>query len=593
MVQHSKALYFIVLLALTFGMLGVQPARPVDAAGTAGLFFSEYIEGSSNNKAIEIYNGTGAAINLQEYKVVLYANGSTTPGNTLTWASEALIADGDVYVIANPSAAQAILDVADITSNVTFYNGDDAIALQKVSDDSFVDVIGQIGFDPGTSWGTEPITTIEHTLTRKETICEGDPNGSDAFDPAAEWDAYPQNTFDYLGSHTASCGPQEIFPTDLFISEYIEGSSNNKALEIYNGTGAPIDLQGYKVVLYANGSTTPGNTLTWTSETLIPDGDVYVIANPSASAPIMAVADITSNVTFYNGDDAIALQRVSDDSFVDVIGQIGFDPGTSWGTVPITTVEHTLTRKETICEGDANGSDAFDPAVEWDGYPQDTFTYLGSHTTNCFQPTETAPTVASTVPANGGTLAKDGNIVITFSEPVTVTEGWFSITCTESGVHTALVTDADPVYTLDPDTDFTGGESCTVSINAANVTDDDTEDPPDGMAADYTFTFSVAFGCGDPYTVIPAIQGDDMSTPIPGQVVSTEGIVVADYQTNAYVSGTRNGFFMQSITPDDDPATSEGLFIYSYLLDVAVGDHVRVTGTVTEYNGLTELSPVS
>ena len=206
---------------------------------------------------------------------------------------------------------------------------------------------------------------------------------------------------------------------------------------------------------------------------------------------------------------------------------------------------------------------------------------------------DTAPTVASTVPANGGTLAKDGDIVITFSEHVTVAEGWFDITCTVSGAHTAVVTDADPVYTLNPDVDFTGGESCTVTIYASNVNDDDLIDPPDYMEVDYTFTFTVALGCGDPYTAIPAIQGDGMSTPLSGQVVSTEGIVVADYQTNASVPGTRNGFFMQSVTPDADPNTSEGLFVYTTALDVVVGDHVRVTGKATEYNGLTQVSTVS
>jgi len=93
-------------------------------------------------------------------------------------------------------------------------------------------------------------------------------------------------------------------------------------------------------------------------------------------------------------------------------------------------------------------------------------------------PIELAPTVASTVPADGGTLAKDGDIVITFSEPVTVAEGWFDITCTVSGAHTAVVTDADPVYTLNPVADFTGGESCTVTVYASNVNDDDLIDPP-------------------------------------------------------------------------------------------------------------------
>ncbi|MEN6556296.1 MAG: ExeM/NucH family extracellular endonuclease [Anaerolineaceae bacterium] len=575
-------------------MLGIQPVKPVEAAGATGLFFSEYIEGSSNNKALEIYNGTGAPVDLQAYKVVLYANGSPTPGNTLTWSTPTLIADGDVYVIANASASAPILAQADVTSNVTFYNGDDAIALQLVSDSSNVDVIGQIGVDPGASWGTEPITTVEHTLTRKVAICGGDSDGSNAFDPAVEWDGYVQDTFTYLGSHTASCGPQEIFPTELFISEYIEGSSNNKALEIYNGTGTAVDLQAYKVVLFSNGSPTPSATLTWATETLIADGDVYVIAHPSAAQAILDVADIlSSTVANFNGDDAVSLQRVSDNSFVDVIGQIGFDPGTFWGTEPITTINHTLTRMETVCEGDPDGTNAFDPAVEWDGYAQDTFTHLGSHTTNCFPSTETAPSVASTSPANGGEIATGGNLTITFSEPVTLADLWYDITCSTSGTHTAAVTDADPVFTLDPDTNFVAGETCTVTVYAAKVTDDDTEDPPDTMESDYVFTFSVAYGCGDPFTAIPAIQGNSTASPLVGQVVSTEGIVTADYQTSAYVSGTKNGFFMQSETGDGDPATSEGLFIYSYLTDVHVGDHVRVTGTVKEQYDLTELSPVT
>src|SRR5687767_13467382 len=50
-------------------------------------------------------------------------------------------------------------------------------------------------------------------------------------------------------------------PTDLFISEYVEGSSNNKAIELFNGTGSAIDLTagGYQLQLHFNGSTTPTN----------------------------------------------------------------------------------------------------------------------------------------------------------------------------------------------------------------------------------------------------------------------------------------------------------------------------------------------
>ena len=206
---------------------------------------------------------------------------------------------------------------------------------------------------------------------------------------------------------------------------------------------------------------------------------------------------------------------------------------------------------------------------------------------------DAAPYVASTSPANGGEIASSGNLTITFSEPVTLSAGWYDITCSSSGTHTAQVTDEDPVYTLNPDTNFTAGETCTVTVFAAKVSDNDTDDPPDNMISDYSFSFTVAFGCGDAFTAISAIQGSGTSSPLVGNVVTTEGIVTADFQTNAFVAGTKNGFFMQSETGDGDPATSEGLFIYSTLTDVHVGDHVRVTGTVKEQFDLTELSPVT
>lgn len=168
----------------------------------------------------------------------------------------------------------------------------------------FVDVIGKLGEDPGSYWGTEPNTTKEHTLVRKENVCSGDKDWHDDFDPAAEWNSFEQDYFDDLSTHTTTCAFD-----DLIISEYIEGSSNNKAIEIYNGTGAPVDLQGYTVALYSNGSTSPSSTLTWTTETLIPDGGTYVIANASAHTDILAVADTTSTVTYFNGDDVVALQK--------------------------------------------------------------------------------------------------------------------------------------------------------------------------------------------------------------------------------------------------------------------------------------------
>ncbi|MDT8336395.1 MAG: lamin tail domain-containing protein [Candidatus Izemoplasmatales bacterium] len=161
-------------------------------------------------------------------------------------------------------------------------------------------------------------------------------------------------------------------PANVFFSEYAEGSSSNKWLEIYNGTGAVLDLTGYSVVVYSNGSTTAAYTLDLTGTVAI--GDVYVITNASAELPnVIAESDITSSVTYYNGDDAVALLK--DGVVVDLIGVIGEDPGSSWIVGTGATGEYTLVRKATVTGPTAT----FDP-TQWDVYAQNTETYVGSHT---------------------------------------------------------------------------------------------------------------------------------------------------------------------------------------------------------------------
>ncbi len=183
----------------------------VPSAPVANLFFSEYIEGSSNNKALEVYNASGADVNLADYKLVLYSNGAATPGNTLQM--EGTLAAGAVYVVANAGSNQAILELADVTSSVTYYNGDDAVALVYVPDESIIDQIGEIGVDPGSAWPVAgvPEATVEHTLIRKPTVATGNTDwalqqGTNAED--SEWIVMPQDNIDDLGTHTYNPGAQ-------------------------------------------------------------------------------------------------------------------------------------------------------------------------------------------------------------------------------------------------------------------------------------------------------------------------------------------------------------------------------------------------
>ena len=142
---------------------------------------------------------------------------------------------------------------------------------------------------------------------------------------------------------------------DLIISEYLEGSSNNKAIEIYNGTGAAIDLAsgGYKLRLYANGlaitaaSPTAEIALTGT----LAAGATFVVANASSNAAILAAAQATSGIANFNGDDAILLTKGVSNTIVDSFGQAGTDPGTNWGSGDTSTLDRTLRRKAAVVWG--------------------------------------------------------------------------------------------------------------------------------------------------------------------------------------------------------------------------------------------------
>jgi hypothetical protein len=166
----------------------------------------------------------------------------------------------------------------------------------------------------------------------------------------------------------------------LFFSEYIEGSGSNKALEIYNPLSIGFDLSACRVNLYSNGSSAVSNFVALSGS--LAAGEVFVICNASSNALILAQCDLQNSATAnFNGDDAVEL--VCGGVTLDVIGQIGFDPGTEWVNGGVSTLNQSLVRKCGITTGDTVRNDAFDPSVEWNSFPQDTFTNLGSHTVSC------------------------------------------------------------------------------------------------------------------------------------------------------------------------------------------------------------------
>ena len=188
---------------------------------------------------------------------------------------------------------------------------------------------------------------------------------------------------------------------------------------------------------------------------------------------------------------------------------------------------------------------------------------------------DNAPAVASTSPASGASgVSRNSNVTITFSEPVAVSDGWYSISCTSTGAHPATVTGGPTSYTLDPTSDFGFDETCTVTIDDVLVSDEDLNDPPNNMGADHVFSFTTEPDL--PLTEIAQVQGTSHMSTFAGQLVKVEGVVIAESGSNVWV---------QDATPDADTGTSEAILVFSSSVAsaVAVGDVVHVRGTVTEF----------
>jgi len=185
--------------------------------------------------------------------------------------------------------------------------------------------------------------------------------------------------------------------TDLFISEYVEGSSNNKALEIFNGTGVAVDLSAYSLKQAYNGTgwnaTDPAFTLILSGT--LASGDVYVVANNAASLPgITSVADLKldygtaagQKVVTFTGNDAVGLFKA--DVLIDVIGTPNAVPdagATGWTVagVALATIDHTLVRKASVTVGSIDWTASAGTTADnsqWIVKDKDVVDNLGLHT---------------------------------------------------------------------------------------------------------------------------------------------------------------------------------------------------------------------
>ena len=381
-------------------------------------------------------------------------------------------------------------------------------------------------------------------------------------------------------------------PSNLFISEYIEGSSTNKALEFYNGTIASIDLtaENYVVQMYFNGSASAGLTIPLTG-TIAVNGTfilaqstgTFLVANGGAVTP-----NQTSSASWFNGDDAIVLKKGgATGTIVDAIGQIGFDPGTEWGTGLNSTADNTLRRKAANCAGDVTTGDIFDPSVGFDGFAIDTFNGLGSHTSSCtssgssivlspqslnFNTTTGTSSAEQSYTLNSTTLTADVAITAPSNfEVSTIAGGPYSssVTIPVATANAGLVS-IYAIYNPALSGTHTGAITHTSGTVSASLNVQGT-------------------GTSGSITPVFAIQGSGTASPLSATTVTTQGLVTADFQGTTQLKG----FYIQDTTGDGNSATSDGIFILNSSFDVQVGDYVRLTGLVDEAFTLTQIKNVS
>lgn len=368
--------------------------------------------------------------------------------------------------------------------------------------------------------------------------------------------------------------------TDLFISEYLEGSSNNKAVEIYNPTPNPINLSNYKLMRSNNGSPTYQDSL-FLSGTIAPGG-VYVAGNPSAVIDITNVSDTLHTITFFNGDDVIHLVK-NVTTVIDVVGELGVDPGTNWPVGAGATSEYTLVRMATVQQGTTSWTTG---ATQWDVYPQNTYTYLGSHTMNpCAVINDT---VVSFNP-NAGTYneGQNFNLTATLVNPSPVTS--FQVTAVlKSGTSADVNGFTSQVLTFPV--------SGTTASTTITITDDPTQEgaevltfalrnPTGGMILGNDTIFTLNINASDaPISVYPigTVRGNDANgEPDSVNVECYVGGVV--YGVNTRTTGLQ--FFINDHTGGIGVFSPSNTFGYT----VTEGDSVIVKGEVDAFNGFGQM----
>ena len=315
------------------------------SAPAQSVFISEYVEGTSLNRGIEVYNPSGVAIDLAAEAFVLriYANGSSSVSASINLTG--VVAANDVYVLAHSDAVFA----ADQKSSGVNFNGDDALVLEASG--LIVDSIGRVGEDPGNGWGSGSTTTDNHTLRRDTSVCGGDTNTTDQYDPVTEWLAFDVDTYDGLGSHAADCSaptpPTEVVATSGFNAAYLawsaglRASSYNVKRSLTSGGPYTTIASGIQTEMFTDEAVERGTEYVYVVSSVNGSGE----ADSSEVRLIAGVVDVVISEVYGGGGHAGASYT---HDFIEIFNRgtqtvsldywsVQYAPydGTAWGVTPL------------------------------------------------------------------------------------------------------------------------------------------------------------------------------------------------------------------------------------------------------------------
>ena len=333
----------------------------------------------------------------------------------------------------------------------------------------------------------------------------------------------------------AALAAEPTVASDLFISEYVEGSGSNKAVEIYNGTGVEVDLSQYTLVMVNfSGSGTPTKDASEKSMSLtgtLGNGETFVYYNSGINSELTSVKNKDSNNTVinFNGNDYVYLKK--DDTVIDVIGGTSTNMN-DYSYSGAFAADCTLVRN-----ADVTGPSATYQENQWTDQGKDVLTGLGAHTmTGSSDPGEGGDTTVAAPQADPQAGAVASGTEITLSTTAAGASIYYTLNGNDP---TGTASETEFLYSDAGKPKIEGEVSAEVTLKAIAVLEN--------QSAVQTLNYTIQED--EPTTEAPIADGDQVViyNPAYKKALSSARAAHADYY-NKGVDITINGEQVTSYT---------------------------------------------